>query len=45
MNNTNLPVSLEYTEELHKLSWHRNHCIGKQNGCDDYGSIISFLKE
>lgn len=29
----------------YKKSGHRNHCIGKQNGCDDYDSVFSFLKE
>ena len=29
----------------HKKSDHRNHCIGKQNGCDDFDSVLAFMKE
>ena len=28
----------------HKKSEHRNHCIGKRNGCDDFDSVLAFMK-
>lgn len=29
----------------HKKSEHRNHCIGKCNGCDGFNSVLAFMKE
>lgn len=29
----------------HKKSEHRNHCIGKRNGCDDFDSVLAFMNE
>lgn len=29
----------------YKKSDHRSHCIGKPNGCNDFDSVLAFLKE
>ena len=29
----------------HKKNEHRNHCIGKRNGCDDFDSVLAVMNE
>lgn len=29
----------------HKKSEHRKCCIGKQNGCDNFDSVLAFVRE